>query len=80
VGLPQLDVDFTLKWLLYIGEERVVVLLQADLHLVVAAELDETSSHELFCAFVCAHADVDGFDLFEMLLELFLRGAVGKVA
>jgi hypothetical protein len=58
----------------------VVVLLQARHHTVVAVEFDEARAHELLCALVCTETDFGGLDLFEMLLDLLFRSAVGKVA
>jgi hypothetical protein len=58
----------------------VVVLLQACHHTVVAVEFDEAGAHELLCTLVCTETDVGRLDLFEMLLDLLFRGAVGKVA
>jgi hypothetical protein len=58
----------------------VVVLLQARHHTVVAVKFDEACAHELFGALVCAETDLGRLDLFEMLLDLLLRSAVGKIA
>ena len=58
----------------------MMVFLEADFHLVVACELDESGAHELFCALVCAHANVDGFDFFKVRFQLLFCGAVGEVA
>jgi hypothetical protein len=52
--LPQLNVDLATFLLLAVGEDGVVVLLQARLHSVEAVELDEAGAHELLGSFVCA--------------------------
>lgn len=80
-SLPQFDVDLaTFALLLAVGEERVVVLLQAGLHAVEAVEFDETCAHELVCAFVGAEADLGGLDLCKVLLDLLFRCTVGEVS
>ena len=78
--LPQLNIDLPALLLLGVGENRVMVLLQARHHTVVAVEFDETGAHELFSALVCTETDIGRLDLFEMLLDLLFRSAVGKVA
>lgn len=80
-SLPELNVDLaTFAVLLAVGEERVVVLLQARLHAIEAIELDEACAHKLVCALVCAKTDLGGLDLDKVLFDLLLGCAVGKVA
>jgi hypothetical protein len=65
--LPQLNVDLAAFLLLAVGEDGVVVLLQARLHSVEAVELDEAGAHKLLVSFVCAQADLGRVQLGEVL-------------
>jgi hypothetical protein len=80
VCLPQLDVDLAAFLLLAVGENGVVVLLQAGLHAIKAVELDEAGAHELLGSFVCAQPDLGRVQLGEVLCNGFFRRGVGKVA
>ena len=79
-NIPQLNVDLPALLLLGVGENRVVVLLQARHHAVVTIELDKTCAHELLGTLVCAQADFAGLDLLEVLLDLLFRSGVREVA
>jgi hypothetical protein len=79
-SLPELNVDLAALLPLGIGEDRVVVLLQARLHTIEAVELDEAGSHELVGTLVCAQADLGRLDLLKVFRNRLLGGSVGQVA
>lgn len=48
--------------------------------MIEAIEFQEAGAHELIGALVCAQTDLSRLDLCEVLLDLLLSRAVGKVA
>jgi hypothetical protein len=80
VDLPQFNVNFATFLLLAIGEDGVVVLLQAGFHAVEAIELKETGAHKLLASFVRAQADIGRVELGEVFGDRLLRSSIRKIA
>ena len=57
----------------------MMVLHQRRLHVVVAFELDETTTHGFARVLVRAETDFEGLELFEVLFNLLLSGSEREV-